>query len=388
MVPITYNVRSLMVRKTTTAATALGIGLVVFVMAASMMLSNGIRKTMSATGEPDHAIVIRKGSDAELSSSIDSPTAKLVMESAGVKKTDAGPMAVAEVLMVIAMDKAGAPGQIGNVQVRGVPDNALAFRNNVAVVDGRPPQPGTDEVIIGSRIVGRFNGLKMGATFDLKKNRPVTVVGVFDANGSAFESEVWANIDTVRESFGRDNMVSSVTVQLESRTAYDAFAAQVESDKRLGLEVMREREYYEKASELTATFMSILGTAIAIFFSFGAILGALITMHGAVAQRQREIGTLRALGFSRLSIMFSFMLEAVMLSLIGGVLGCVAAACMGFVEFSMMNFATWSEIVFKFEPSGKILLIALFFGGFMGVVGGFLPALRAARTSPIKAMRA
>lgn len=388
MVPITYNVRSLMVRKATTAATALGIGLVVFVLAASMMLSDGIRKTMTSSGQPDNAIVLRKGSDAELSSSIDLPTAKLIMETPGVRRTDAGPVGVGELLVVITLEKVGEAGKISNAQVRGVPDSALAFRPNVKIVEGRPPQPGTDEVIIGSRIAGRFTGVKLGGTFELKKNRPVTVVGVFDADGSAFESEVWAPVDTVRESFGRDNMVSSVTVALESRSKYDAFAAQVESDKRLGLDVMREREYYEKAGAMTATFMGAMGTAIAIFFSFGAILGALITMHGAVAQRQREIGTLRALGFSRVSILFSFMLEAFMLSLIGGAVGAGAAMCMGFVEFSMVNFATWSEIVFKFEPSLGTLVWALFFGGFMGIVGGFLPALRAARTSPIKAMRA
>lgn len=388
MVPLTYNVRSLFVRKATTAATALGIGLVVFVMASSCMLSNGIRKTMSASGSNDRAIVLRVGSDVELTSSIEQPTARLILDTPGVRAGADGPMGVAELVVVIALDKIGAEeGQISNVQVRGVPANAVAFRDNVRMVDGRPAQPGTDEVIVGQRIVGRLQGVELGGTFELKKNRPVTVVGVFEAGGSSFESEIWADVETVRSSFGRDNLVSSVTVQLDSAAKYDAFAAQVEGDKRLGLDVMREREYYEKASEMTAGFMGFLGGLIAFLFSFGAIIGALITMQGAVAQRQREIGTLRALGFSRISIMFSFLLESFVLALIGGVVGAFAASAMGWVEFSMMNFVTWSEVVFKFEATPGILIVSALVGGLMGVLGGFLPALRAARTSPIEAMR-
>ncbi len=387
MVPISYNVRSLLVRKATTIATALGIGLVVFVLAAAMMLSDGIKKTMAATGSNDRAIVLRDGSDAELSSSIDLATAKLVMDSPGVKRDADGPLGVGELVVVIALEKVGEPGKVSNVQVRGVPDNALTFHSGVHIVDGRPARPGTDEVIIGNRIRGRFSHVDLGDSFELKSNRPVTVVGVFEDGGSSHESEIWADVDTVRSSFGRDNLVSSVTVQLTSPAAYDTFAAKVESDKRLGLDAMRERAYYENTSEDTAKFMKIMGMIIAIFFSFGAMLGALITMQGAVAQRQREIGTLRALGFSRFSILLSFLLEAIMIALTGGLIGMVAALLMGFVEFSMMNFATWSEIVFTFDPTAGTLFWALLFGTIMGVIGGFLPAIRAARIRPAEAMR-
>lgn len=387
MVPISYNVRSLLVRKATTIATALGIGLVVFVLAASMMLSDGIRKTMNATGSTDRAIVLRDGSDAELSSSIDLSTAKLVMDSPGVKRGPDGPLGVGELVVVIALEKLGEDGKVSNVQVRGVPENALTFHSGVHIIDGRPARPGTDEVIVGKRIRGRFAHVDLGESFELKNNRPVTVVGVFEDGGSSHESEIWADVDTVRSSFGRDNLVSSVTVQLTSSAAYDTFAAKVESDKRLGLDAMRERTYYENSSEGTARFMGIMGMVIAIFFSFGAMLGALITMQGAVVQRQREIGTLRALGFSRFSILLSFLLEAVMIALAGGLIGMVAALLMGFVEFSMMNFATWSEIVFTFDPTPWTLFLALLFGTVMGVIGGFLPAIRAARIRPAEAMR-
>ena len=255
------------------------------------------------------------------------------------------------------------------------------------IVEGRPPQPGTDEVIIGTRIAGNFKGVEMNGSFELKKNRPVTVVGVFESGGSTFESEVWADIDAIRTSFGRDNLVSSVTVQLESVTAFDAFKAEVESDKRLGLDVIRELAYYEKQSGATATFISILGMFISVLFAIGAMIGAMITMYGAVAQRRREIGTLRALGFSRLSILFSFLMESLVLAFLGGVIGVLASLPMSMVELSMMNFLTWSEVVFKFDPTPGIIVTSLIFGSVMGIVGGFFPALRAAMTSPIDAMR-
>jgi putative ABC transport system permease protein len=388
MVPIGYNVRSLFIRKTTTVATALGIALVVFVLAASLMLAAGVRKTLGSSGSRDNAIVIRKGSDTEMASSIEGPTIGLIEATPGVARDEAGqPLAVDEVVMVILLDKVGTDGGVSNIQVRGVPANALAFRPQVRIVAGRPAQPGTDEVIVGQRISGRFRGLELDGRFDLKKNRPVHVVGVFSAGGSSFESEVWADVETVRSSFGRGSYASSVTVRLEAPSKLDAFAAQVEHDKRLGLDAMREDKYYEKQSEDTARFVTATGWIIAVLFSLGAMIGAMITMYAAVAQRKREIGTLRALGFSRLSILFSFLLEALFLAAVGGALGCAAALAMGLVELSMINFATFSEIVFRFEPEPGILIRALIFGSVMGVLGGLFPAIRAARISPIAAMR-
>lgn len=198
MIPLSYNVRSLLVRRTTTIATAIGIGMVVFVLAASMMLYNGIQNTLAASGSASNAFVLRKGSDAELSSSIEGPTAKLIMDGPGVKRAESGPLAVGELVIVIAQEKTGTGGQVSNVQIRGVPANVLAFRPEVVIVAGRPARPGTDEVIIGQRIRGRFQGVELGGSFELKKNRAVTVVGVFEADGSAFESEIWADLETVR----------------------------------------------------------------------------------------------------------------------------------------------------------------------------------------------
>ena len=387
MIPVIYNVRSLAVRKATTIASAVGIGLVVFVLASALMLSNGLKKTLGSTGDAKNAIVIRKGSDAELASGVEDPQVGVITSAPGVVKDAQGqPLGVKEIVAVIALDKEGTTG-LSNVMVRGVPDNVMAFRPNVKMSEGRPHQPGTDEAIIGKRLVGRFKGLAMGQTFELKKNRPLKVVGVFEDQGSSFESEVWADLDTVRTSFGREGVVSSVRVRLESETKYDAFEAAIEQDKQLGLEAMRESDYYEKASEGSSMFISILGIVITVFFSIGAIIGAMITMYATVANRQKEIGTLRALGFSRFSILSSFLTEALMLALLGGGIGVLASLAMGFVKFSMINFASWSEIVFTFDPTPQILLTSLLIGGIMGLVGGLAPAIRAARISPIEAMR-
>jgi putative ABC transport system permease protein len=388
MIPASYNVRSLMVRKTTTVATALGVGLVVFVLAAALMLGTGITKTMVGAGRTDNAMVLRKGSDTEMASSIEVNTLGMISSAPGVKRgADGTSLVSGEIVIVIAQDKLGTAGQVANVLVRGVPPAALQVRPEVHVIAGRPPRPGTDEVMIGRNLRGKYAGMDLEQSFDLKKNRPVKVVGVFEAGGSSFESEVWADVDTARSSFGREGLVSSVTVRLDSASKFDAFRATMESDKRLGLEALTEAGYYKKQSKATSLFIEITGAIIVVFFSFGAIIGAIITMQAAVSQRQREIGTLRALGFSRLSILFSFLLESTVLALAGGVLGILAALCMSFVKLSMMNFATWQEVTFSFDPNPAVLAVSLFCGGIMGVVGGFFPAIRAARVSPIEAMR-
>jgi putative ABC transport system permease protein len=387
MIPVRYNIRSLAVRKATTIATAGGIGLVVFVLASSLMLSAGIRKTLGSTGKPENAIVLRMGSDAELGSIVEDSTVPLVLAAPGVRVDEKGqPIGAAEIVVVGAMEKLGAKG-VTNVSIRGVPDDVMRFRPEVHIVAGRAPRPGSDEALVGARVRGRIRGLDLDQTFELKKNRPVTVVGVFEADGSSYESEVWVDRELLRQAYNRQGIVSSVRVRLDSPTKFDAFRAGVENDKRLGLQAVRETAFYEKQSEGAATFVGILGTIVSVFFAAGAMIGAMITMYAAVANRQREIGTLRALGFSRSSVLTSFLLEAVLLSVIGGGLGAALSMSMGFVHFSMVNFASWSEIVFSFDPTPRVIGTALAFAGGMGLIGGLLPAIRAARTSPLKAIR-
>lgn len=386
MVPVSYNFRNLAVRKTTTAAVALGLGLVVFVFASVMMLSNGIKKTLGRSASPDVAVVLRKGSTAELESTIEEPNVNLVLNDKAVSAPASGPRGIAESVVVILLDKVGTTG-LSNATVRGVPDEAMAFRPSMKIIAGRAARPGSDEVVIGKAIRGRFKGLDLEQSFELKKNRPVKVVGIFEDGGSSYESEVWGDLNTVRAAFRREGFVSSVRVRVEP-SRFDAYKASVESNRQLNMQVLKEADYYDKQSEGTATFISAMGIMIAVFFSVGAMFGAMITMHAAVANRQREIGTLRALGFSKASIMFSFLIESILLALLGGLLGAAASMAMGLVRFSMVNFASWSEIVFSFEPTPGIVIGGMIFATVMGLLGGLFPAIRAARVSPIDAMRA
>jgi putative ABC transport system permease protein len=387
MIPIRYNIRSLVVRKTTTIATALGVGLVVFVLASALMLSAGISKTLGVSGQEDVSIVLRKGSDAELGSVLDTASINTIVGGPGVKHDASGkPMGVGEIVVVGALEKVGAEG-ITNVQIRGVSPEGRTFRPHMTIVDGREAKPGGDEVIVGQRIRGRFRGTGLGESFDLRKNRPVKVVGVFADQGSSYESEVWVDVDTLRAAYGRQGSLSSVRVKLDSAASFDLFKAAMEGEKQYGYLAMRESEYLEKQSQGTSLFIGVMGTLISIFFAMGAMIGATITMYAAVANRQREIGTLRALGFGRGSILLSFLLEAVVLAVFGGIVGAVASLGMGFVHFSMLNFASWSEIVFGFEPTPKIILTSLGLALGMGLMGGFFPAVAASRVSPIAAMR-
>src|SRR6202142_2820050 len=388
MVPFRYNVRSLAVRKATTVATAAGIALVVFVLASSLMLAAGIKKTLGTAGKAENAIVLRMGSDAELGSVVEESSVPLILAAPGVARDGRGqPLGSGEIVVVGAMEKLGTTG-LTNVSVRGIPDDVMRFRPETRIVAGRPARPGSDEVIVGARIRGRIKGLDIGQTFELKKNRPATVVGVFEADGSSYESEVWVDREVLRQAYHREGIVSSVRVRLESPTKFDAFRAGVENDKRLGLQALRETAFYEKQSEGVSIFIGALGTIVSVFFAVGAMIGAMITMYAAVANRQREIGMLGAVGFSRTSILGSFVFESVLLATLGGALGAVAALGMGLVRFSMVNFASWSEIVFSFEPTASVMATALVSAGAMGLLGGLFPAVRAARTSPLKAMRA
>lgn len=388
MIPLSYNIRSLLVRKTTTFATALGIGLVVFVFSSVLMLSNGIRKTMGSTGRKDNAILLAKGNDAELSSTVESNKASIVLAKPEIAQSSAGaPLSVSEVVVNMTLDRVGT-SEFSNVQVRGVPFATVwDFRPEVKILPGGRKPTGKNEVLVGKAIAGNFKGLTIGGEFDLKTNVKLTVVGIISAGGSSFESEIWADAQELRDAFGRGTTSSSLRVRLQSADAYDAFKAGIDADPQLGLDVYRESSYYEKQSEGLALFITVLGSVIAILFGVGAAIGASITMNGSIASRQREIGTLRALGFGRIGILFSFLLESIALALIGGAFGAVASLAMGWVEFSTMNPASWSEIVFSFTPEPGIIVSSLVFAGFLGIGGGILPAWRASRISPVKAMR-
>jgi putative ABC transport system permease protein len=387
MVPLSYNIRSLTVRKTTTFATAGGIALVVFVFSAVLMLSAGIKKTLSSSGSPDVAIIMRKGADAELSSGIDTPNVGLILANKEVaRRPDGSGDGVGEVVVVITLDKVGTDG-ISNASIRGVGDDVYDFRKSVKISEGRKAKPGSDECVVGKAIIGRFKGLSLGQTFELRKNRPLKVVGVFSDEGSSFESEIWADTDTIRSAFGREGIVQSVRARLTSPEQFDSFKRSLESNRQLGVQVQREVDYYEKQSEGTSLFITSLGTIVAFFFAVGAMIGAMITMYSAVSNRKREIGVLRALGFSKLAIMTSFLLESVFLALLGGMVGALASLAMGLVHFSMVNFQSFSEMVFSFDPTPGTIIAGLVFATTMGLFGGLAPAIRAARMPLITALK-
>lgn len=386
MIPIAYNVRSLAARRSTTIAAALGIALVVFVFAAVLMLANGVEQTMRATGSASNAIILRKGSQAEMQSGIEESAVGVLRASPEAAPAASGTMSTAEVVVVITAPKAGTSG-VTNAVVRGVTPESFMLRDRLRIIEGRNFAPGSDEVIVGRGIATRLAGVQIGRELSLKRNRPVKVVGVFSADGSSFESEIWGDLNTIRAIFNRQGSVSSVTLRLKDPTAFEDLRRRIASDPRLGLEVKREPTYYDEQSQGLSIFIKSLGLVIAVFFSVGAMIGAMITMYAQVAQRSREIGTLRALGFRRRNILFSFVLEAILLSLIGGALGEVGALAMSFVRFSTISFQSFSEVVFRFTPSPGILLSSLVFASLMGLFGGFLPAIRAARVSPVAAMR-
>jgi putative ABC transport system permease protein len=383
MVPLRYNTRSLLVRKVTTLAAVLGIALVVFVFAASLMLGEGIDRALVTAGRPDVAIILRKGSDAELTSGIADQSLGLFRGPAQVAQAGG---VIGEIVVVIIAKHQGDAGS-SNLLVRGTTAEGYAFRPEIKIVRGRAPRPGTDEVMVGQAISGRFEGTDVGGKLSLRRNSPLEVVGTFTADGSSYESEVWGDVDYVRKALGRANVVSSARVRLNSPADFDTYRQALETDKQFSVKVMREADYYAKQSKALSQLLKGLGLTIAIMFSLAAMIGAAITMNGAVAHRTREIGTLSALGFSRFSLLLSFLFEALVLAVAGGLLGSVLVLLLSFVSFPVINFQTFSEIVLRFHATPAVFEKALIFSGFMGLLGGLVPAIRASRISPIEAMR-
>jgi putative ABC transport system permease protein len=386
MIPISYNWRSLTARRSTTLAAAFGIALVVFVFASVLMLSNGIEETMRATGTPRNAIILRKGSQAEMQSGIEQAAVSVLRAAPEAAAAAQGTLSTAEVVVLITATKSGTSG-VTNVVVRGVSPESFQVHEKVKIVEGRNFTPGTDEVVVGRGIATRLVNVAVGQEISLQRNRSVKIVGLFSADGSSFESEIWGDLNTVRAIFNRQGSVSSVTLRLKDPNAFETLKTRIGSDPRLGLDVKRESAYYEEQSQGLSIFIRALGLVIAVFFSVGAMIGAMITMYAQIAQRGREIGTLRALGFRRRKILASFLLESVLLALAGGAIGILGALAMSFVRFSTISFQSFSEVVFRFSPTLGILGAALAFASVMGLLGGLFPAIRAARVAPVQAMR-
>lgn len=385
-IPLSYSVRNLWTRKLTTALTAGGMALVVFVFAAVLMLDEGLRATLVATGEPDNILVSRRASGTEVQSAVERTQAAIVEGQPEIAVGERGvPLVSKEIVVLIALPKRGS-GVPSNVTIRGIGTQGLELRPQVRLRDGRAPRFGTTEIMVGRSIAERFEGASIGQTLRFG-GRDWTVVGVFDAGGAGFDSEIWGDGEQLVQSFRRQTY-TSVVARLADAASFDAVRQRLESDPRLTLEVKRERRFYEEQSQVLSNFISYLGLTLSVIFSVGAMIGAMITMYAAVANRTREIGALRALGFRRSSILGAFLAESLALSLVGWAVGLALASVMQLVRISTMNWQSFSELAFTFTLTPAIVGKSLAFALAMGFLGGFLPAVRAARMRIVDALRA
>lgn len=385
-VPLAYIARNLWVRRVTTLLTAGGMALVVYVFATVLMMTEGIRATLVATGQPDNVIVLRKGAGAEINSGISREQAAVLETLPGIARDNAGRALLSkEPLVLNNLPKRGS-GKPSNVPLRGTSPTGLALRPQVRLVEGRLFRPGSSEVIVGRAVTAGFQGATLGGSLRFA-GRDWRVVGLFDAGKSGFDSEIWADSEQLMQAFRRQSF-STVVLRLADPGSFDTVSALVDGDPRLTLEAKREERFYAEQSEALANFIRILGTALAVIFSIGAVVGATITMFGAVASRIAEIGTLRALGFRRGAVLAAFLGEALLLSLVGGVVGLLGASVMQAVDVSTTNFATFSELAFQFVLTPAIAVQSLLFALAMGFVGGFVPAWRAARLKIVDCLRA
>jgi len=359
--------------------------LVVFVFAAILMLARGLEKTLVETGLYDNVIVIRKGSGTEVQSGIDRNQASIIETEPVVAIGQDGKRLLAkEVVVLITMPKRDS-GKQSNVTIRGVTEQSLLLRPQIRLVRGRFPRAGSTEIITGESIKKRFSGADIGEKIFFGM-RSWTVVGVFDAGSTGFNSEIWGDVDQLMQAFRRP-VYSSILFRLSDPGAFETLKERIEKDPRLTVEVKRETRYYAEQSEMMAKFLKILGLSLTIIFSLGAMIGGMITMYAAVANRVSEIGTMRALGFPRVSILGTFLMESLLLGFLGGVAGLFFASFLQFFTVSTVNFQTFSELAFSFALSAEIAVNSILFSLVMGLMGGVLPAFRAARMNIVDALR-
>jgi ABC-type antimicrobial peptide transport system permease subunit len=386
-IPFKYTFRNFTARKLTAIITVSGIAMVVFVFAAALMMAYGVEKTLVSTGSADNIKVLRKSSQGEISSIIDGDTQNIIRALPHIAKgRDGNLMISAEPVVVINLEIKG--GGMSNVTVRGVSQTVYQLRSQIKLIEGRLFNPSLRELIVGKSINNKFEGAQIGSKVKFAGDQ-WEIVGLFEAEGSGFESEMWGDAQQLLSAFNRESSVSTLTLKLDDMANYEAFKRSFETDKRLlPFETKTEQKYFEEQSEYLAGFIRVLGIFITIIFSFGATIGAMITMYSAVANRTVEIGTMRSLGFSRRSILSAFLFEALLTSVVGGVIGLFIASFLQFFTISTLNWNSFSELAFSFSLSPSIIISSLIFALVMGVLGGFFPSVRAARLNIVKALRA
>jgi len=385
--PFIYTIKNFRSRRLTTAITITGIALVVFVFAAVLMMAYGVQQTLVATGSPDNVMIVRKASMAEISSIIGGESQSIISTLPHIAKgADGQPLISYEPVVIINLDKVD--GGISNVTVRGVSGDVLMLRPQVTISAGRMFNPSLRELVVGESIARRFKGAQLDNTIKFAGNL-WKIVGIFSTGSSGFDSEIWGDSHQLQDAFNRLNAVSSVTLKLDSPANFDAFKRAMSVDKRLQeFEPKIEQQYFAEQSSFLAGFIRVLGIFITIIFSIGATVGAMITMYAGVASRTVEIGTMRALGFSRRSILIVFLAESLLIALIGGALGIFLASFLRFFSISTLNFNSFAELAFSFALSSSIVWSSMIFAMVMGFVGGFLPSVRASRLNIVEALRA
>lgn len=384
--PISYNIRNLYVRWQVTLLAISGIALVVAVCVILLSMVTGFRKVLSGTGRMDNVVVSQRGSNSELTSWINNERRNRVIVDDRIERAkDGQPMVSSEIVVVASLLKRE-DLKPANVTLRGVSSKAFEVRQGIRITQGRSFTPGLDEVIVGVRIADRIHGLGVGESFKAQK-RSWTVVGHFAAEGGAFESEIWGDLDVMGPAFQRTGGANSVVFRLKDVTTLPAFAEEIKSSKELQHELIAERTYYENQSAPIAIPLLALTGFVAVVMGVGAVFGALNTMYAIVAARTREIGTLRALGFGRGAILFTFLLESVLLALVGGLIGCLLALPADGMSTGSGNSAGFAEVAWAFRVTTRDLTLGLAFAAIMGFFGGLLPALRAARMPITRALR-
>jgi len=385
-IPLSYSYRNLMARRLTSFLTAGGMALVVFVFAAALMLTEGLRQTLVATGSHDNAVVLRAGSETEVQSAVDRTQAGIISSQPEIARGPEGLLVASETIVLINLPKRGT-GKPANVMIRGVQQPAsFALRREVKLAAGRWFKPGSNELVAGIQVARRFEGAGLGEELRFAM-RTWRIVGILDAGNTGFSSEIWGDVEQLLQAFRR-NVFSSVIMRLQDPATFPELKARLEDDPRLPVQVRREVEFYEAQSKRLADFIRVLGMVLTAIFGLGAVLGAMVTMYAQVGARIGEIGTLRALGFPRRDILLAFLVEAVLLGLAGWALGLIPASLLNFYTLSTLNWSSFAELTFRFTLTPKIILQSLLFGVGMGLLGGLLPALKAARLPLLEALRA
>jgi len=383
-IPLSYNLRNLTARKTTTAMTALGIALTVAVLLSVSALVQGLRTSLAASGNPLQVLVLRKGGTAELNSVITRTAYQDILGRGGIARDEAGqPKASLEVVTVIVLESAENPGGI-NINLRGLTPMGFRLRDEVSLSAGRMFRPGYREIVVGKSLVNRY-GVHLGQKLRFGRG-DWEVVGIMDGGRTSANSEVFADLNQLAADQNRPTALSSVLLRAEDEASVNTLINDLETDRRLNVDAMPERDYYAQQTSSAAPIQA-LGTFVALIMSVGSSFAAMNTMYAAVARRSAEIGTLRVLGFSRRSILVAFLIESVLLSLIGGLLGCLLVLPLNGIETGVGSFVTFSELTFSFHITPQVMFTGVLFAVFMGVLGGILPAASAARKQILTALR-